>query len=214
MGKTIIIALRYEESSWKQTWDCISKCGCPVIIADRNGMGNMAQAFNKAYQENEVVIYKYDYIWFVTNIVFNSDILPKMEQELDNSFCSAIHPSFESDHLFCRKDGSDIAKIVPFVEFTAPLIRRSLFDKFPLDERMPYWGHDLDWGYRINQASYKIAVHHGCEIQHTYIRNNESQEDITLMRKKNRKLWDKHTTQVIIEKYGENWREKLQYHGR
>jgi GT2 family glycosyltransferase len=214
MRKTIIIALKYDELDWMNTWSCIAKCKCPVIIADRSGVGNMALAFNKAFQENLDIINKYEYVWFLTNIIFDASILKRMEETLDANFYSVLHPAFRSDHKHCNPNYTGLLSTpVPFVEFTAPIMRVNLFKRFPLDIEMPYWGHDLDWGYRVNQAGYKIGVHHGCQVEHTYIRNNHTPDPVTIIRKQMRKLLDDHTENRLIEKYGKEWNNKLKYEG-
>lgn len=127
--------------------------------------------------------------------------------------CAAITPCFDnSDHLFQRPDGTAIVKTgIPYLEFTSPIVKTELLIEYPLDEKMPYWGHDLDWGHRIREAGYTLGVHHGVEIKHVYIRDQIDCDIITKERWKLRKQADQPTKAALIAKYGINWRSKLLY---
>jgi hypothetical protein len=211
-NNTIIIALKYEEPEWQQTWECLVKTGRPIIIADRGGIGSMAKAYNKHHSQNRSLIKQYKYVWLVSNITFDPKILDSLEKRFDE--CEklvAVHPNFKSDHAHHWKYCKDELVMVPFVEFTAPLIKEEIFNQFHLDVAMPYWGHDLDWGKRVNDAGYNIAVDTKNSIQHTYIRYNKVGRTVTEQRRQLRTLWDDHTEQALINKYGNEWRTVLKY---
>jgi hypothetical protein len=211
MQETIIIAIKYDEPEWFKTWDCLSKSGAPIIIADRNGVGSMSKAYNKSFSENYDQIKRYKYVWLVSNITFEKQMLNELENGMRVSGFSALHPSFKSDHKHMCPIGENIIREVSFIEFTAPIIKVEVFKKYPLDEDLPYVGHDLDWGFRVSEAGHKIGVHHGTEVKHTYIRFNNKPHPVTEMRKQMRKMWRTHTENKLVEKYGENWEDVLKY---
>lgn len=204
MNNTIIISIVYHEPEWQQTKQCIEATGLPVHYVERSpkGIGSLAEAINRGFRESGAI--DYQYAWIVTNITFEKDI-PKLLSEGMGNY-AAIHPAFESDHSHERPDGSGLVKSVPFVEFTAAMVDTEVFQYYPLDENMPFWGMDLDHGYRLHADGYKIAVHHGAQIGHTYIRNAKHKNAFTVKRKAARRATDGRTKEALKKKYGENWK--------
>jgi len=92
------------------------------------------------------------------------------------------------------------------------MVRSNVFYDYPLDEKMPYWGHDLDWGYRVRKAKHKLGCLCDEIIGHTYIRHFEN-HPITKKRKSLRNKTNADTTKALIEKHGKNWRRKLKWKG-
>lgn len=220
MRDTIIILMKYDEPEWRDTFDCVHKTGCPIIIADRAGVGSMAAAYNKALVWNLSTILQYKYVWFVSNVTFPEGLLSELTSfmELDPQH-SVIHPAFGSDHNhLCPPAGPDPFSRyieVPFIEFTAPLMRTDLFGdgQLFLDEDMPFTGHDLDWSYRAKELGKKLFVDRGVTLGHTYIRRNKNGHLVTDIRKKIRKSWEPHTVAALERKYGTDWRTVLGYKG-
>lgn len=223
MRDTIIILMKYDEPEWKQTFDSAYETGCSIIIASRDGISGMAGAYNRALVWNLTSILKYKYIWFVSNITFTKEDFERLRNVMVNyPEIDCLHPMFASDHKHLRPDafpGNSTIKEVPYVEFTAPLIKTKVF--FPdsgrpdlfLDEDMPFVGHDLDWSYRAKQAGYTLAVCRSVEVGHTYIRKDKNGHQVTDIRAKIRKSWIEHTTNALIAKYGVDWKQKLKYDG-
>lgn len=215
--KTLIIAVAYLEPSWKATQDCLLRCDNRVIIVDREGVGSLAGAYNHAFNKYSK---GYEYVWFVSNVTFKPGLVNELEQAMEAwPDYAAIHPiMMTSDHPHMRSslylksklDKCVLVRPVPFVEFTAPMVRVDVFEKMQLDESMPYMGHDLDWGYRIREAGYKIGVHHGVSVEHSYIRHSPD-HPITRARHSNRKAMDQLTKARLVEKYGPQWESKLKY---
>jgi 3-deoxy-D-manno-octulosonate 8-phosphate phosphatase (KDO 8-P phosphatase) len=145
---------------------------------------------------------KYDHVWFVTNVTFDPDLPLKLAESIGSH--AAIHPKFKSDHKHMT-EGEGV-KEVPFVEFTAPLVRADVFKDLPLDENLPYWAHDLDWGYRVWSAGYSIAVNYDLEVGHTYIRHSKM-HPVTKERLRQRRAADQPTREALVKKYGAEWRD-------
>lgn len=212
-----IIAIRYTEPEWIETKDLIEQCGVPIIYVDRNGTGPMAEAYNRGFLHlcRSEFLDSVEFVWFVSNVTFDPSILKNLVKRLEiRPKLAAVHPSFDnSDHKFCRPDGSNKLKTVPFVEFTAPMVRRSVFEQIVLDENMPYWGHDLDWGHRVRMAGHEIAVDHKNRIYHTYNRDLSNEHPDTLVRRAKRQKADGSTIRCLTRKYGHDWRKVMKYVG-
>lgn len=201
----IIISIVYLEPEWIETKRCIDKSGFPVYFVERNpkGWGSLAEAINRGFIEAKAT--DYTYAWIVTNVTFTPDTLPRLIQSMETGY-DVIHPAFDSDHIHERPDGSGIVKPVPFVEFTSAIVRTDVFKDYPLDEDMPYWGHDPDHGLRMWQNGYRVGVDHGATIGHTYIRNNKAGHWITDKRRTERAINDEPTRKQLQSKYGKDWR--------
>ncbi len=213
MSKVGIVSVIYLEPEWIKTKMSIQECGVPTTYVNRDGTGSLALAYNSGFErileDNDP-----EYIWFVSNPCFNSDILPKLVAAMDETGYDAIHPAFDSDHAPIRPDGSDLIKPVAFLEFTCPIVKTETFRKFRLDEHMPYWGHDLSWGYEVRKAGGIVAVHHGITVKHEYIRNtvNKRPHAVTKQRRRLRKMTNAQTFERLRQLYGEAWREVTDYH--
>lgn len=209
MSTAIIISVVYLEPEWIETKRCIDATGLPVYYVERRpkGVGSLAEAINRGFIESNAK--QYDYAWIITNITFSPEVLPRLIKSMDSfsdAKCAVLHPAFPSDHIHERPDGSGMVKAVPFVEFTSAIVRTEVFKDFPLDENMPYWGHDPDHGLRMWQNGYAVAVDHGVSIGHTYIRNNSKGHNITKKRLELRRSTDDSTKEALAKKYGSDWR--------
>ncbi len=209
--KCNVVSIIYKELEWADTERCLDKVKpfYPVHFVDRRGVGSLAKAINSGFRAwaNGA-----EYIWFVTNVTFTPECPQKLIDEMDRTGLAAITPCFHSDHKFCRPvAGCCETRQAPFIEFTAPIVRASVFKDFPLDENMPYWGHDLDWGFRVRQAGHAIGVYYGEQLEHVYIRNTQNNQRITARRYELRRKTNGTTRQALIAKYGPTWKRELQY---
>lgn len=207
--KTCIVSVVYYEPQWLRTVRAIEATGLPVFLTDRNGVGNLAKALNQGFSR---VPPEFDLVWFLTNPVFDPAIARDLIEEMENPW-AAVSPAFASDHKHIQPNGGQKTLEVPFVEFTGPIVRRDVFSEFPLDETMPYAGHDLDWGLRVRQAGHRIGVKHATVFNHAYVRHMDRGNAITKDRQHRRKLAVSATGQRMTEKWGPNWRDELQYQG-
>jgi GT2 family glycosyltransferase len=211
--KCAVISVIYRELEWADTERCL-ETGCPphpVFFVDRRGVGSLSKALNAGFKQwaNGA-----EYIWFVTNVLFDNNCLHKLIEQMDKTGFAAISPAFNSDYVFCKPEkGCTETKEVPFIEFTAPIIRADVFREIQLDEDMPYWGHDIDWGYRVRQKGYSIGVYHGAQLGHSYIRNTQNNNRFTERRKELRYKTNSSTKQALVKKYGGQWRKVLHFFG-
>lgn len=204
LEKIYPIVLLYEEAGWKKaTEDCLSAAGFRQWdYADRDGVGSMSKAFNRAFYD--ISPRREKYIWFVTNVTFPPEmpaaLLDVMEK---HPKCAAVHPVFDSDHPHIKTPPPGP---VPFIEWTAPMIRiEALDDVGLLDEALPYVHFDLDWSYRAREAGWELRVDGTHRLQHTYLWK-DAPEQISRMRRELRTLRHPASVARMIEKYGPNWK--------
>lgn len=223
LSQILPIVLKYYEKGWtERTVKCLLDAGFSpddIVFADRDGVGNMSRAFNtsthilKTEDDLEYLQFRGEvrtrmmdikYIWFLTNVEFS----PEMPLSLLSAFdedTAAIHPAFDSQHHFIANTVG-VAPEVPFVEWTAPMVRADVFIELSgLDENLPYWGMDIDFSYRAKKAGYILKVDGRHRLKHTYLHLHALPEPITRIRKQLRELYDKPTEDYMISKYGENW---------
>ena len=207
--KILIVALEYLEPDWKQTLKCIEQTGLPFEVVSRDGVGNMSRAYNSILMDAS---WKADYLWFVSNIIFDKEVPFRLAEHLSDSNWAAVHPFMNSsDHRSHHRNGT-VPRETHFVEWTAPMVRADLFDGEPLDEMLPYYYMDLDWCYRMRQFGHKVGVHHGVEVKHTYLRDRDAKgqgHPISNIRKQLRNYWTPISQRHMVEKWGKNWQNDL-----
>lgn len=203
----VIVSIIYEEPEWQETKRCIEATGLPVVYVDRKGTGSLAKAINEGFKQ-ACRFYEFSYVWFVTNITFDPIVPKVLIEDLDMNGRAAVHPSLDSDHIFAQKFYAKEVKDVPFVEFTAPMVIANVFKKYPLNEAMPYWGHDIDWCARLRADGHTVAVDYDISINHVYIRNSKTHQ-ATLNRRQLRAKSDNATRKELERIYGADWRKKI-----
>lgn len=224
INKVVIVSIVYKENEWQETKKCVEACGVPVVYVERRpeGIGSLAEAINRGFKEAKKK-YEPQYVWFVTNITFDPQILEILVSDMDKSrIIAALHPYFNSDHKHLQRFVLDTSKIfpnhfvrqVPFIEFTAAIVKSEIFEKFPLDEQMPYVGHDMAWSYEITRAGFYVGVHDNVTIGHTYIRHKDQNNKFTKARRKMRRHAVEGTKRRLIELYGKDYQDKIQYHDK
>jgi len=208
------VVLEYLEPGWnKQTMQCLIASGFEqenILQVGREGVGRMSKAFNSVFEG----MYGFDvitteYVWFVSNITFDKHVPAFMAAALDEyNNVAAIHPKFASDHPHIRNaKGRDY---VPFVEWTAPMIRMDALREIGLlDEKLPYWGQDIDWSHRAKVKGFELMVDGHSTVQHTYLRHTQNPAPITQIRGALRNMYNQSTENRLIEKYGADWRKLL-----
>lgn len=205
MQKTAIIVLEYHEKYFKQTLDCLEGVDADVFYAYRDGIGSMSRAYNDAYKRH-VLGMQYEYVWFVSNITFEKDLPNRLAKSMGSY--GAIHPCFNSDHKHIQFDGSGLVKDIPFIEFTAPMFRTWVFERYFLDENYWYWFYDLIISKRMREDGIKMACNHSTPIGHVYLRNNKK-EEISLLRNQLRNYRHKIEIKQLEQEYGKNWNQIL-----
>lgn len=217
----VIIALKYEEPEYQETVKCIEATGLPVIWANRDGVGNYSRAFNEAFKYGVVWMpgspdpfmkaSDFKYAWMISNITFDSDVPFKLAQYMDASTqIPAIHPAMPgSDHRHQWPYDDIGATAVPFIEWTAPMVRSSAFRSIPLNEELAYYYMDLDWCYRATKQYNlgQVYVAHSAVVNHTYLRDSKSRT-ITILRSKLRDWWTPRSQREMARIYGPFWKKQ------
>lgn len=217
----VIIALQYEEPEYEQTRKCIEDTGLPVIWANRDGVGNYSRAFNEAFIYGPVEdpkgnsgIYRahdFKYAWMISNITFDPQVPFELADDMDIKLLNlaAIHPAMHgSDHRHQWPDADGLTKIVPFIEWTAPMVRTSVFSKVFLNRELAYYYMDLDWCYRVQSQNIgNVAVCHSAQVGHLYLRNNKKHR-ISQIRSALRDHWTPRSQREMARLYGPDWKKK------
>jgi GT2 family glycosyltransferase len=148
---------------------------------------------------------RWDYFWIIDNDVriLNNDALLLMVNEMVvHPRIAAIQPAMPSDHAFLRPHKGTGWSSVPFIEWTAPLLRYTAVRDLGLaDERMRFWGMDLDWCARARRAGWDLAVEYGARCHHEYRGTWARRPELN-------PLWEPRvaeTETVLREKYGIDW---------
>lgn len=205
------VVLEYLEKGWHdQTIQCLLDAGfddTAILQVSREGVGSMSKAFNSIFLGIDGFdIIETPFVWFVTNIQFDKHVPAFLASCLeDNPNVAAVHPKFTSDHPHIRNaKGRDI---VPFVEWTAPMVRMSaMWEVGLLDEQLPYVGQDIDWSYRAKQKGFELMVDGHATVQHTYLYMNQP-EPISRIRAALRGLYMDSTYAHLAAKYGQDWKQ-------
>ena len=179
-----------------------------VLSTARGGVGSMSAAFNRGMRHIAPDI---KYTWMITNVTFDPamflHLVDVMEQ---NPKCAAIHPSFISDHPHIRPTGRSEVREVPYIEWTAPMVRMEAWAEIgQLDEEMPYWGMDLDWSYRAKLTGWKLLVSDVYALNHTYLRACSGEHEVTRRRRVERAKYDVSTEKRLHGKWGDDWMRLL-----
>ncbi len=199
-----IIALQYLEPYYAATMQAISASDLPVTFADRNGTGNFSRAMNEAAKGIEE-----EYLWFITDIVFTRQTPFELLRSLTQYNLVAIHPEHNSDHHTHRPNGNVGVELVPYIEFTAPLVRRDWWERIRgLDENHWYWYQDLIFSKAVRELGGMMGVDHANPISHIY-RRDCVEHEITKARYKLRQERNVIEQQLLRERYGPNWRKIL-----
>lgn len=204
MNNILIVALEYLEPEWEETLADIKATNLNYEIVSRDGVGNMSRAYNSILLDP---FWDAEFIWFVSNIRFDADVPYILEAGLKETGWAGIHPSMKSsDHKSHHPHPIRTHKQTPYIEWTAPMVRSDVFLREPLDEMLPYYYMDLDWSYRVNDKG--VGVHHGCQVDHVYLRNAE-EHPIGKIRKQLRNYWTPISQKHMEQKWGKDWTKKL-----
>lgn len=207
MPTVTVVVLEYEEPGWTaKTLQSLDVVDYPfdVVKISRRGTGGLSKPCNKALRD-----IRSEYAWFVTNVSVSSDSIARMVALMEeHQDAAACHPVFYSDHPHLRPQPCNAA--VPFIEWTAPFIRIGAWHNVGnLDEKMPYWGMDLDWSYRSQLAGYSLWACAETMIDHVYLRGIPNVYRVTEQRKAARAEADASTERALWDKYGPDWMKKL-----
>lgn len=203
------VVLLYDEPEWtERVFRCLEAAGFkqPFATADRDGVGSMSKAFNEAVQHSAHRIDKY--VWFLTNVTFPPELPAALYETLEaDPACAAVHPAFDSDHPHIKNAAR--VDVVPFIEWTAPMIRlEALDDVGLLDTAMPYVHFDLDWSRRALDSDWRLKVDGRYRLEHTYLWK-DAPHPISRFRRELRALRHDASVARMREKWGDDWMKKL-----
>lgn len=203
MNSLALVALVYEEPDYEVTRKAIAATGLPVYWADRQGWGNFSEAMNRAFRQ--VVE---DVVWFVTDVDFEPETPHRLLASLTNNNLVALHPEHASDHVTHTANGNQGIELVPFIEWTAPMVRSAWYrDLGGLDEDHWYRYMDLIFSKRVRDCGGLLGVDHDNRVRHVYRKYRElhEQHEITVRRYTHRDARDGMEREMLCAKFGPNW---------
>jgi len=203
-----IVALRYAEPYYADTEACLLRTSAPITWVERSGgVGSLSAAFNSGFRRLPP---EADLVWFTTDVTFDADLPDKLAAALGaDPGLWAIHPAHMSDHLSHRPDDSGEVRDVPYIEFTAPMVRVSAFRAAGgLDENHWYWYQDLLFSKEVREQGGRMAVHHGAVLGHVYRRNCVT-HPVTQRRYQMRNQRDSIERALLERRFGRDWRKHL-----
>lgn len=215
MNHITIVSIIYKENDWQQTKECIVETGLPVIYVERNpvGVGSLAEAINRGVR----MAPESEFLFIVTNCTFSRDMPARLVEAFQDAAPGlvAVAPCFDSDHEHIKQANHACPlQVVPFVEFTAIMVRDVIMRQFPLDEDMPYVGHDMDFAAQMRKEGHYLVVDHREKLGHTYLRHKKERNAYTEKRKKLRHQAQPKTVLKLKMKYGMNYKDIIKYHGQ
>lgn len=216
MNHITIVSVIYKEDDWLQTKECIVETGLPVVYVERNpvGVGSLAEAINRGVR----MAPDSEFLFIVTNCTFSREMPQRLVEAFETAprpGLVAVAPCFDSDHEHVRQaNHANPIQEVPFVEFTAIMVRDVVMRQWALDEDLPYVGHDMDFGVRMRREGYYLCVDHREKLGHTYIRHKTERNAYTEKRKKLRRQAQPQTVIKLKMKYGLNYKDIIKYHGQ
>ena len=210
----MIFPMRYLEKDYQQTRECLHALETHgrIRYAERDGIGSMTRAWNTVIESmNEDLGYVdgIKYYWFPTNIIFDPSVPDRLAGSLDVSGGYAICPEYLSDHQHLRPDGSSEVREVPFIEFTAPMIRADVFSSFRLDEEYWYYWWDLIFSRELRRHGMKMYCDHAVKVEHVYLRNNQKKERVSQLREQVRNWRNSIEIPTLETKFGPEWKKEL-----
>lgn len=177
----------------------------PYIYNSSINQTHFTESFNRAIQEN--LHNNWDYVMICNNdINLNATDVEMLEITL-NGREGIFSPALNSPHWkVMSKEGDELFRQVPWVEFVCPIIHRDVIEAIGLlDDGMPRgWGVELDYCYRAKKAGFGTYLVQDIAIHHY---GHKSQADHgEYSHYANIEMNDR-----LREKYGDNWQEILKY---
>lgn len=175
--------------------------GNKIIRFDDN-LG-FTRGWNKAI---EILIKSPDYgaFWLMnSDIIINQDSVKRVEYVMSNYNVPILTPSYNCFLSSCHNQGTNDLRKVKYIEFTAPVIRRDVFETIGMfDERFSLgYSVETDYLLRMLDAGYQFYCDDGSSfhhIGHQTINSNGKFSDYESRAIQER---DKGMTEL----YGKNW---------
>lgn len=200
----------HHDSSTKYTKMLVNGLDRKYSVVDSSKLEtHFTESFNIGIVRGLLKTYRTDYTHIM---ICNNDI--KMDEddllELDKIVAGKdgiFSPALNSPHTAVMSPkSSDELRVVPWIEFVAPIFSRNVLKKVGiLDELMPRgWGVELDYCFRAKNRGYETSL---CQNRVIHHYGGKSYSE----REKHCHISNAEMNDRLSEKYGENWQEILQY---
>jgi len=150
---------------------------------------------------------RFDAFWLLnSDIKINQTSIKRIKTLITNSFIDIITPSYNSWMKCCNKQ-TNLIRSVDIIEFTAPLIKRKVFDKIGMfDETFSKgWGVEFDFCHRAKKAGFNIDVDDKSSFDHIGQQTINSTVGYDVYGAQAQK----ELTEGMIAKYGVGWEREL-----
>lgn len=165
--------------------------------------------FTKGWNLGVLAVYdRFDAFWLMnSDIVIDRKTIQRIEKLLSLERISMITPSYNSWMKSCQNLATRNVREVKCIEFTAPVIKKSVFDKIGFfDESFALgYGVEFDFCIRMKRAGFKMFVDDGSKFYH---KGQQTIKNETTLQHYSAKAMEELKSGMEV-KYGENWRETL-----
>jgi GT2 family glycosyltransferase len=176
---------------------------CQVLELERNY--GFTAGWNKAIEH---FYDKYDAFWLMnSDIIISRESVARIKDIIQQPHINIITASFNCWMQHCRYQNTHGTREVKVIEFTAPVIKKNVFEKIGMfDERfIRGWGVEFDFCYRAKKDSFKIYVDDNSNFYHI------GQQSIS-MNPEGPDYFTRANTEWytgMSAKYGKNWLKDL-----
>jgi GT2 family glycosyltransferase len=174
-----------------------------VIRLDRN------YGFTIGWNKGIMAVYdRFDAFWLMnSDIVINQNTVKRITSLLSLAHVSMITPSYNCWLKSCHKHPGNQIREVSCLEFTAPAIKKSVFETIGFfDERFSKgYGVEFDFCLRMKANGLRIFV----DDQSSFIHKQHQTIKLDMDVNEYSRLAVNEMRTVMSEKYGDRWREIL-----
>lgn len=146
----------------------------------------------------------YDAFWLMnSDITITPASIKRIEEVMDNPDVDIITPVYNCWMKHCQQMNTKGIRETNIMEFTAPIIKRKVFEKIGFFDELFALGYgvEFDFCYRARQAGFKLWVDDGSSFHHIGHQTIKANEGLIQYSKKaNFEL-----THGLLQKYGWDW---------
>jgi GT2 family glycosyltransferase len=150
----------------------------------------------------------YEAFWLMnSDITITRDSIQHIEEIMANNDIPMVTPSYNCWIRECHNHATGTFRQVRCIEFTAPVIRRDVFEKIGLFDNIFALGYgvEFDFALRMQNIGLKMYCDDGSSFYHLGQQTIHSQDSL--------KNYENHAKIELYEgmakKYGENWMDKV-----
>lgn len=112
---------------------------------------------------------EYDVFWLMnSDIIIGRESIERIKSLLEDTDVNFITPSFNCWMSHVRNANTQSLRNVKVIEFTAPVIKKTVFENTGLFDELFYrgWGVEFDYCFRARKKGFKVQVDDGSNFYH------------------------------------------------